>query len=165
MRFAVGWWRPTRRASSASWRRMLVRRTGATAFLRCGARFARRCSDTHAWRRSHQGQNPSGAKALVSSSISRRSSSGGFETVRITFTGSDALTRAVSGITEAWRSRKVAVDWNLLQFDPEQRDHAVGLALDRHQIQSAPEYKANAAPAKMLGPPWMRPPSRVAGEE
>jgi hypothetical protein len=62
-------------------------------------------------------------------------------------------------------SRKVAVDWNLLQFDPEQRDHAVGLALDRHQIQSAPEYKANAAPAKMLGPPWMRPPSRVAGEE
>ena len=102
MRFAVGWWRPTRRASSASWRRMLVRRTGATAFLRCGARFARRCSDTHAWRRSHQGQNPSGAKALVSSLISRRSSSGGFETVRITFTGSDALTRAVSGITEAW---------------------------------------------------------------
>jgi hypothetical protein len=62
-------------------------------------------------------------------------------------------------------SRKVAVDWNLLEFDPEQHDHTVGLALDRHEIQNAPEYKTNAASAKMVGPPWMRPPSRVAGEE
>ena len=42
-----------------------------------------RCFATYAWRRSHHGQKPAGAKALVSSSISRRSSRGGFETVRI----------------------------------------------------------------------------------
>jgi hypothetical protein len=76
-----------------------ARRCGATVF------FSRRnARPTQLRRLSHHGQKPAGAKALVSSSISRRSSSGGFETVRITFTGSDALTRAVSGITEAWHT-------------------------------------------------------------
>src|SRR5580692_9357621 len=55
-----------------------ARRCGATVF------FSRRNARPSQLRRlSHHGQKPAGAKALVSSSISRRSSSGGFETVRI----------------------------------------------------------------------------------
>jgi hypothetical protein len=77
-----------------------ARRCGATVF------FSRRnARPTQLRRLSHHGQKPAGAKALVSSSISRRSSSGGFETVRI-FAGSDALTRAALGITETQGGRK-----------------------------------------------------------
>jgi PRC-barrel domain len=50
-------------------------------------------------------------------------------------------------------TRKVAVDWNLLQFDPSQRDHKAVLALGRREIQVAPEYRADAASAAMVGPP------------
>lgn len=54
-------------------------------------------------------------------------------------------------------SRKIAVDWNLLQFDPGQRDRKVVLALDRREIQGAPEYRADAASAEMVGPPLVGP--------
>ena len=50
-------------------------------------------------------------------------------------------------------SRKIAVDWNLLQFDPAQHDRKVVLALDRREIQGAPEFRADAASAAMVGPP------------
>jgi hypothetical protein len=50
-------------------------------------------------------------------------------------------------------SRKVAVDWNLLQFDPGQHDHKAFLALGRREIQAAPEFRADAASAEMVGPP------------
>jgi PRC-barrel domain len=50
-------------------------------------------------------------------------------------------------------SRKVAINWNLLTFATEKRNHAAVLALDRREIQAAPEYKADAASAEMVGPP------------
>lgn len=50
-------------------------------------------------------------------------------------------------------SRKVAIDWNLLKFDIEKRDRTVVLALDRREIQAAPEYKADAESTEMVGPP------------
>jgi hypothetical protein len=53
-------------------------------------------------------------------------------------------------------SRKIAVDWNLLAFEPGHK-HKVMLALDRHEIESAPEYKADAASAQMVGPPLIGP--------
>ena len=49
-------------------------------------------------------------------------------------------------------SRKIAVDWDLLQFDPDQRDRKVVLPLDRREIEGAPEYRAGSAAAQMIGP-------------
>ena len=49
-------------------------------------------------------------------------------------------------------SRKVAVDWNLLQFDPGRRDRKLVLAVDRREVEGAPEYRAGSAAAQMLGP-------------
>jgi hypothetical protein len=50
-------------------------------------------------------------------------------------------------------SRKVAIDWSLLTFDTEKRDRTAVLALDRREIQAAPEYKADAESTEMVGPP------------
>lgn len=50
-------------------------------------------------------------------------------------------------------SRKIAVDWNLLQFDPGEHKHKAVLALGQREIQRAPEYRADAASAAMVGPP------------
>lgn len=50
-------------------------------------------------------------------------------------------------------SRKIAVDWNLLSFDPDKREHPAILSLGRHEIQAAPEYRGDAASAEMVGPP------------
>jgi hypothetical protein len=38
-------------------------------------------------------------------------------------------------------SRKIAIDWHTLRFDPEGTKHAVVADLDRDQIKAAPEYK------------------------
>jgi PRC-barrel domain len=56
-------------------------------------------------------------------------------------------------------SRKVAIDWNLLTFATEKRDRSVVLALDRREIQAAPEYKADAESTEMVGPPLVGPSS------
>ena len=56
-------------------------------------------------------------------------------------------------------SRKIAVDWNLLSFDTEKRDRAAVLALNRREIQAAPEYRSDAASAEMVGPPLVGPSS------
>ncbi|HEX6441399.1 MAG TPA: PRC-barrel domain-containing protein [Stellaceae bacterium] len=61
-------------------------------------------------------------------------------------------------------SRKIAVDWNLLQFDPAQRGSKVILSLGRHQIQGAPEYRADATSAAMIGPPLVGPSSGDDGK-
>jgi PRC-barrel domain len=61
-------------------------------------------------------------------------------------------------------SRKVAIDWNLLKFDTEKRDHTAVLALDRREIQAAPEYKADAESAEMVGPPLVGSSSGDAGK-
>jgi PRC-barrel domain len=60
-------------------------------------------------------------------------------------------------------SRKIAVDWNLLSFDPEKRDRAV-LALRRHEIRAAPEYRGDATSAEMVGPPLVGSSSGDAGK-
>jgi hypothetical protein len=61
-------------------------------------------------------------------------------------------------------SRKIAVDWNLLSFDPEKRDRAAVLALRRREIRAAPEYRGDAASAEMVGPPLVGPSSGDAGK-
>jgi hypothetical protein len=50
-------------------------------------------------------------------------------------------------------SRKIAVDWSLLQFDHGRRERKVTLALGRREIQRAPEFRADAASASMVGGP------------
>ncbi|HUH85318.1 MAG TPA: PRC-barrel domain-containing protein [Stellaceae bacterium] len=50
-------------------------------------------------------------------------------------------------------SRKIAIDWRLLQFNPHDRDAPVELALDRAEVQAAPEYKPSSQPAMIVGPP------------
>ncbi|HYM01660.1 MAG TPA: PRC-barrel domain-containing protein [Stellaceae bacterium] len=51
-------------------------------------------------------------------------------------------------------SRKIAVDWVLLRFRPDDVNAPVALALDRGMVQGAPEYKPSASqPAKIVGPP------------
>src|SRR5207248_7447853 len=61
-------------------------------------------------------------------------------------------------------SRKIAVDWNLLSFDPERRDRAAVLALRRREIRAAPEYRGDATSAEMVGPPLVGPSSGDAGK-
>ncbi len=56
-------------------------------------------------------------------------------------------------------SRKIAVDWQLLQLAPGQPDWKISLNLDRADIQGAPEYKPDAASNKMVGPPPKASPS------
>jgi hypothetical protein len=52
-------------------------------------------------------------------------------------------------------SRKIAIDWRLLQFDPADHDAPIVLSLDRAEVQAAPEYKPAAPPGRIVivGPP------------
>jgi hypothetical protein len=51
-------------------------------------------------------------------------------------------------------SRKIAIDWALLNFKPDDADAPVVLSLDRSMIQAAPEYKPAAKqPTQIVGPP------------
>ena len=61
-------------------------------------------------------------------------------------------------------SRKIAVDWELLQFDPHAHNGRVTLNVDRNEVQGAPEYKADAASTEMVGPPLVGP-SKESGAE
>jgi PRC-barrel domain len=49
-------------------------------------------------------------------------------------------------------SRKIAVDWRLLKLSPAEPDWKISLNLGRDEIQSAPEYKPDAATDMMVGP-------------
>jgi hypothetical protein len=50
--------------------------------------------------------------------------------------------------------RKIAIDWALLQFKPDDHDAPVVLALNRAQVQAAPEFKPTAQQrAQIVGPP------------
>src|SRR5436190_3736096 len=61
-------------------------------------------------------------------------------------------------------SRKIAVNWNLLSFDPVKRDRAAVLALRRREIRAAPEYRGDATSAEMIGPPLVGPSSGDASK-
>jgi PRC-barrel domain len=52
-------------------------------------------------------------------------------------------------------SRKIAIDWRLLLFDPADHDAPIVLSLDRAQVQEAPEYKPATPPGRVVivGPP------------
>jgi PRC-barrel domain len=59
-------------------------------------------------------------------------------------------------------SRKIAVDWKLLQLTPGQPDWKISLNLGRAEIQGAPEYKPDAATNKIVGrPPKLSPPPQA----
>jgi hypothetical protein len=59
-------------------------------------------------------------------------------------------------------SRKIAVDWRLLNFAPDREDGQIWLSLDRAEIQAAPEYRPDAVSDEMVGPPWAAPPASGA---
>jgi PRC-barrel domain len=50
-------------------------------------------------------------------------------------------------------SRKIAIDWRLVQFRPEEREAPLALSLGRAEVQAAPEYKDTAQPPVMVGQP------------
>ena len=50
-------------------------------------------------------------------------------------------------------SRKIAVTWQVLQFEPPRGDAPITLVLTREQVQAAPEYKPTAEPAQAVAPP------------
>lgn len=49
-------------------------------------------------------------------------------------------------------SRKVAVDWRLLRFGPNDREQPITLELTPDQIKAAPEYKPGKMPAIVTAP-------------
>ena len=49
-------------------------------------------------------------------------------------------------------SRKIAIDWELLQFRPADRTQQVRLGLGRAEVQAAPEYKPSGQPAEVVAP-------------
>jgi PRC-barrel domain len=61
-------------------------------------------------------------------------------------------------------SRKIAVDWRLLNFAPDRPDDRIWLSLDRAEIQAAPEYKPDDPSDEMVGPPWEAPSAPTAGK-
>jgi hypothetical protein len=50
-------------------------------------------------------------------------------------------------------SRKIAIDWELLQFRPADREQPVRLSLGRSEVQAAPEYKPSGQSAAVVAPP------------
>ena len=56
-------------------------------------------------------------------------------------------------------SRKIAIDWQLLTFNPDDHDAPIELSLNRAEVQAAPEYKPPAQPLQMVGPPPAEGPS------
>ncbi len=50
-------------------------------------------------------------------------------------------------------SRKIAVDWSLLEFRPGDAKKPVSLNLDPAALKSAPEYKPSAEPIQVVGSP------------
>jgi sporulation protein YlmC with PRC-barrel domain len=50
-------------------------------------------------------------------------------------------------------NRKIAIDWRLVRFTPDDRDAPIVLGLGKADVQAAPEYKETAQPPVMVGPP------------
>jgi hypothetical protein len=49
-------------------------------------------------------------------------------------------------------NRRIAVDWSLLKFQPEDPEAPVVLDVDKRKLQGAPEYKGAARPLVLMGP-------------
>ncbi len=50
-------------------------------------------------------------------------------------------------------SRKIAIDWRLVHFRPENRDAPVQLLLSHDQVQAAPVFDPSIEPLRIVGPP------------
>jgi PRC-barrel domain len=50
-------------------------------------------------------------------------------------------------------NRRIAVDWSLLRFDPDDQSKPLTLDVSRQKLQSAPEYKNSAQPRALMAPP------------
>jgi hypothetical protein len=50
-------------------------------------------------------------------------------------------------------TRRIAVDWPLLRFNPNARDKTLMLSVTREKLQSAPEYKDSPSPRVLVPPP------------
>ena len=59
-------------------------------------------------------------------------------------------------------TRRIAVDWPLLHFDPSDKDKPLTLSVTRAKLQSAPEYKGASSPKVLMPPP--APPANDAGD-
>ena len=49
-------------------------------------------------------------------------------------------------------TRRIAVDWPLLHFEPSSKDRSVTLSVTREKLQSAPEYKDSNNPRVLMPP-------------
>ena len=49
-------------------------------------------------------------------------------------------------------NRRIAVDWSLLRFHPEDEDHALVLSVSVKTLQSVPEYKSSPHPQALTSP-------------
>jgi hypothetical protein len=61
-------------------------------------------------------------------------------------------------------SRKIAVDWNLLEFRPGDTKKPMSLNLDPAALKAAPEYKPGTQPIAIVGAP-PQPPDRAGGNK
>jgi PRC-barrel domain len=49
-------------------------------------------------------------------------------------------------------NRRIAVDWSLLRFDPNDQSKPLTLSVSRKRLQSAPEYKNSTYPQALMAP-------------
>jgi hypothetical protein len=49
-------------------------------------------------------------------------------------------------------NRRIAVDWSLLRFNPDDEAKPLTLSVSRKKLQSAPEYKNSAYPQALMAP-------------
>ncbi len=61
-------------------------------------------------------------------------------------------------------SRKIAIDWRLVRFRPDNHDTPVLLNLSRADVQDAPVFDPSVQPLRMVGPPAAKPVSPNAGQ-
>jgi hypothetical protein len=60
-------------------------------------------------------------------------------------------------------NRRIAVDWSLLRFNPDDDSQPLTLSVSRKRLQSAPEYKNTAQPQALMAPtPATAPPPAAA---
>jgi PRC-barrel domain len=57
-------------------------------------------------------------------------------------------------------SRKIAVQWDTLHFNPGDKKYPVVLDLLPEQLKAAPAYKGQTKPAPVVAPPWEAPPNK-----
>jgi PRC-barrel domain len=61
-------------------------------------------------------------------------------------------------------TRRIAVDWPLLRFNPNARDKSLILNVTREKLQSAPEYKDSTSPRVLVPPPAASHDAAATGE-